>query len=147
MFLQISDNSQENTCAKDSLLMKLQIIQSFTLSKKKFRHRCFLVNSAKILMTFLKSPSDGYFCIRSVYFPSTTFCFFKNDITHIFRLSIFSAKFIDLEQEQDLYFKPLATLQIPTQSNIWDGAFSSKIVDSLKPLIIFAKKLTFSTRF
>ena len=73
--LQISQNSQEKT-------------------KKGFRYRCFLVNSAKFLITtFLKNPSDGYFCIntRSVYCPTTTFRLFKNDVTHIFWLSIFPA--------------------------------------------------------
>ena len=54
-------------------------LQSFALSKQKFRHRCFLVNIAKFLMTLLKNSSDGCFCIntRSVYCPSTTFCFFQ----------------------------------------------------------------------
>ena len=62
--------------------------------KKRFRHRCFLVNSAKFLITsFLKNPSDGCFTIntRSVYCPTTTFRLFKNNVTHIFWLSIFSA--------------------------------------------------------
>ena len=63
-------------------------------TKKRFRYRCFLVNSAKFLMTrFLKSPCDGCFCInnRSVYFPTTTIRLFENDVTHIFWLKIFSA--------------------------------------------------------
>ena len=67
---------------------------SLTLSKKTFRHRWFFVNSRKFLTKpFLKNPSDGCFCrnTRSVYFPSTTLYLFKNDVTHIFRLSIFSA--------------------------------------------------------
>ena len=85
----ISQNSQENTCAKDSCLMNLQIY-SLTLSKKRFRHRCFLVNSAKFLT---KNPSDVCFCVntRSVYCATMTFCLFKSNVTHIFRLSIFSA--------------------------------------------------------
>ena len=59
-----------------------------------FRHRCFLVNSEKFfIILFLKNPSLDCFCInaRSVYCPTTTFCFLKIDVTHIFRLSIFSA--------------------------------------------------------
>ena len=96
--LQISQNSQENTCAKDSLLMKLQIY-SFSLSKKRFRHRFFLVNSAKFFITlFCKEPSDGCVCITT-YSPATTFYFFKKDVIHIFRLRIFSTLFIDLRQE------------------------------------------------
>ena len=93
VFQQISQISQENTCSKDAFLMKLQIY-SLTSSKKRFRHRCFFVNFGKFLIKpFLKNPSDGCFCIntRSVYFPSTTLYLFKNDVTHIFWLSIFSA--------------------------------------------------------
>ena len=93
VFQQTSQISQENTCSKDAFLMKLQIY-SLTSSKKRFRHRCFFVNFGKFLIKpFLKNPSDGCFCIntRSVYFPSTTLYLFKNDVTHIFRLSIFSA--------------------------------------------------------
>ena len=61
--------------------------------KNRFRHRCFLVNSAKFLKTsFLKNPSDDCFSIstRSVYCPTATIGLFKNDVTHIFWLSIFS---------------------------------------------------------
>ena len=53
------------------------------------RHICFLVNSAKILITsFLKNPSGGCFSIniRSVYYPTMTSCIFKNDVIHIFWL-------------------------------------------------------------
>ena len=92
MFLQISQNSQENT-------------------KKIFRYRCFLVNSAKFLITpFLKNPSDGCFCIntRSVYFPTTTFRLFKNDVAHFFSLSIFSVLFVGWEQKWTQYVKPWA---------------------------------------
>ena len=88
----LKQNSQENTCAKDSFLMKLQTYKVY--QKKTFRHKYFLVNSARSLITlFLKNPSDSCFRIntRSVYCPTTTFCFCKNDVTHIFRVSIFSA--------------------------------------------------------
>ena len=53
--------------------------------KKRFRHRCFPVNSAKFPITsFSKNASDGCFVIniRFVYCPSLTFCLFKNDVTH-----------------------------------------------------------------
>ena len=62
--------------------------------KKGSRHRGFLVNSVNFLIThFLKNPSDGCFCIntRSICCPTTTFHFFKNDVSHIFWLSIFSS--------------------------------------------------------
>ena len=92
VFQQISQISQENTCSKDAFLMKPQIC-SLTLSKKRFRHRCFFVNSGKFLIKpFIKNPSEG--CLsrntRSAYFPSTTLYLFKNDVTHTFQLSIFS---------------------------------------------------------
>ena len=83
VFLEISQNSQENT-------------------QKIFHYRCFLVNSAKFLITsFLKNPSDGCFCIntRSVYFPITTFRLFKNDVAHFFSLSIFSVSYVGWEQK------------------------------------------------
>ena len=62
VFQQILQISQENTCSKDAFLMKLQIY-ILTLSKQRFRHRCFFVNSGKFLIKpFLKNPSDGCFC-------------------------------------------------------------------------------------
>ena len=64
-------------------------LQSLTLSKKRFRHR-FLITP------FLKSPSGSCFCIntRSIYFPTTTFWLFKNDVTNIFSLSEYFLGFI-----------------------------------------------------
>ena len=83
---------EKNTCAKDSFLIKLQIYRVLTLSKKRFRRRCFLVNSAKFLITlFLKNPSEGCFCknTRSVYCPTTTL-FFSKTMSHIFFGWVFS---------------------------------------------------------
>ena len=83
---------EKNTCAKDSFLIKLQIYRVLTLSKKRFRHRCFLVNSAKFLITlFLKNPSEGCFCknTRSVCCPTTTL-FFSKTMSHIFSDWVFS---------------------------------------------------------
>ena len=49
MFLEIKQNSQENTCVRVSFLIKLQT------SALKFWHRCFPMNFAKFLRTpFLK---------------------------------------------------------------------------------------------
>ena len=56
--------------------MKLQIYRLQLYQKKRFRHRCFLVNSAKFLITlFLKNPLHGCFCInnRSIYCPTIPF--------------------------------------------------------------------------
>ena len=55
MLLEISQNSQENNCARVSFLTKLQVA---TLFKKGYWHRCFPVNFAKFLRTtFLKNTS------------------------------------------------------------------------------------------
>ena len=49
MFLEISQNSQENTCTRDSFLIKLQVC---------LWHRCFPVSFAKFLRKpFLKNTS------------------------------------------------------------------------------------------
>ena len=50
VFLEISQNSQENTCARVSFLIKLQAAPA-TLLKKRLWHRCFPVSSAKFLRT------------------------------------------------------------------------------------------------
>ena len=51
MFLEISQNSQENTCARVSFL------------KRRLRHRCFSVNFEKFLGTlFLQNTSGGWCC-------------------------------------------------------------------------------------
>ena len=49
MFLGLSQNSQENICARVSLQSCMP--QSATLLKKKLWHRCFPVNFAKFLRT------------------------------------------------------------------------------------------------
>ena len=50
VFLDISQNLQENTCARVSFLIKLQAAPA-TLLKKGLWHRCFPVNFAKFLRT------------------------------------------------------------------------------------------------
>ena len=62
MFLEIPQNSPENTCARVSFLMKLQALacnfikketlaRPATLFKKRLWHRCFPVNFVKFLRT------------------------------------------------------------------------------------------------
>ena len=56
---------------------KVANLQSLTLSKTRFRCRCFLVNSGKFLIKlFLRKPWDGCFYIntRFVYFPFQKRC-------------------------------------------------------------------------
>ena len=57
MFLQISQNSQENSCARVSVLIKLQA-ETFNFILKRLWHRCFPVNFVKFLRTaFLQNTS------------------------------------------------------------------------------------------
>ena len=93
VFLQISHISQEKLALR-LVLNKVEDPQNLTLLKKRFRHRCFFYEFCKIsYKNFYKKTFGRLLCIntRSAYFPSTILCLFKNDVTHIFRLSIFSA--------------------------------------------------------
>ena len=61
MFLKISQNSQENTCAR-VFFNKVEGFRPATLLKKRLWHRCLLANFAKILKTlFLQSSCDNCF--------------------------------------------------------------------------------------
>ena len=51
VFLEISQNSQENTCAKVTFLNKVAALRPVTLLKKRLWHRCFPVNFVKFLRT------------------------------------------------------------------------------------------------
>ena len=71
VFLEISQNSQENTCARVSFLIKLQDsgLRTATLLKKRLWHRCFPVNFVKFLRTpFLQNTSSGCFSNFTLYF-------------------------------------------------------------------------------
>ena len=60
VFLEISQNSQENTCVRVSFLIKLQTsgLRPATLLKKRLWHRRFPVNFAKFLrVNFLQNTS------------------------------------------------------------------------------------------
>ena len=58
VFLEISQNSQENTCASVSFLIKLQISGLQLYWKKRLWHRWFSVNFTKFLRTpFLQNTS------------------------------------------------------------------------------------------
>ena len=57
VFLEISQNSLENTCHRASFLIKLQ-----TLFKKRLWHRCFPVNFAKFLRTPFLQNTSGRLC-------------------------------------------------------------------------------------
>ena len=56
--LEISQNSQENTCARVSFFNKVGSLWLATLLKKRLWHRCFPVNFAKFLRKpFLQNTS------------------------------------------------------------------------------------------
>ena len=88
---------------------------------------------------FLKNFLSDCFGIntRSVYCPTTTFCIFKSNVTHI-TYYIFYAEFVAWEQERAQYFKPLARSLFSTQSNICNGTFLLKLVNNLETFSNFA---------
>ena len=51
VFLEISQNSQENTYARVSFFNKVAGLRSTTLLKKRLWHRCFPVNFVRFLRT------------------------------------------------------------------------------------------------
>ena len=72
VFLEISQNSQEDTCARVSFLIKLR---SATLSKKRLWHRCFYLNFAKFLRTPYMQNTSGrllFLVSLSTYVPANT---------------------------------------------------------------------------
>ena len=78
---------KRNTSAKGSFLMKLMSLinefNEFNFIKKEIPAQIFSSRFCEIsYITLLLS--DSCFCIntRSVYCPTTTFCFFKNNVTY-----------------------------------------------------------------
>ena len=62
VFLEISQNSLENTCHRASFLIKLQ-----TLFKKRLWHRCFPVNFAKFLRTPFFTEHLRWLLLKAVF--------------------------------------------------------------------------------
>ena len=65
MFLEISQNSLKNTCARACFLIKLQVssLEPATFLKNRLWYRCFPVNFAKFLRTsFYRTPPGDCFC-------------------------------------------------------------------------------------
>ena len=70
---------------RQSLVLRSYRSTELNFIEKRDSGTCLLVNSTKFLVRpFLKNLLDGCFCIN-------IFRLFKNDVTHIFRLSILSA--------------------------------------------------------
>ena len=67
MFLKISQNSQENTCARVSFLIKLQTLTAILL-KKKLYHRCFPVNFVKFIRALFLQNASRRLLLMYVYY-------------------------------------------------------------------------------
>ena len=123
----------------------LQILQNFQENTKKIFHcRCFLVNSAKFSITsFLKNASGGFFSIntRYIYCPTLTFCLFKNDVTHIFWLSVFFDLVCRLRIRVSSIFQALSQKSIFNSVDICDRAFLGKNSLQFKTVKYFCKKV------
>ena len=66
VFLEISQNPQENACARVSFLIKLQA-QPATLLKKRLWHRCFPVNFEKFLRTPLLTEHLWWLLLKHLH--------------------------------------------------------------------------------
>ena len=102
--LEISQNSQENTCASEFFLIKLQVLglRSATLLKRTLWHRCFPVNFAKFLRTpFLTEHLRWLLLvldIRNTLWSLGNFCWFYNGVLttafgHVFHWIILELNF------------------------------------------------------
>ena len=81
VFLEISQNSQENTCAR-VLFNKVAGLRPATLLKKRLCHRCFPVNFVKYLRTpFYRTPLDDcfwFFPTVIISYPAVFVWYLKN---------------------------------------------------------------------
>ena len=89
---------------------------------------------------FLKNPWDDWFWINTctVYCPTTTFCFFKRDVT--FPAEYFLEFISRLVTRVNSIFQTYSRTPIFNSVKHLQRSFLSKIVNSKKPLGIFAKK-------
>ena len=86
VFLEISQNSQEDTCARVSFFNKVADIRPATLLKKRLWHRCFPVNFAKFLKHFFyRTLPVGAYMHSSIMYTVLSFSIFT---VHIKNLNI-----------------------------------------------------------
>ena len=114
------------------LFCKKDILKNFAKftrkhPKKRFRLRCFHVNSVKFLKPLLKNPSDSCFGINisSIYFPTMNFRIFKNYMKNIFWLSKFLGLICRLGETVSSIFQALTQKPIfnPVEHHLIDGPF------------------------
>ena len=71
VLLRVSQNSQENTCARVSFFNKVKHLRPSTLLKKKLRHRCFPVNFCEIFKnTFLQNTSGWLLLVLELVYSN-----------------------------------------------------------------------------
>ena len=76
VFLKISQNSQETTCAWVSFLNKIAGLQHATLFNKRLLHRCFPVNFAKLLIIPFQQNTSDPLQLRQNFNPRRSRLFF-----------------------------------------------------------------------
>ena len=138
--MQILQNSQENICAKDST--------EFNFIKKEIPGQMFPCEFCEMSHNAFFKETDGCFCIntRSVYCPY--FCFFQKRCHIYFPAEYFLGLIYRLVTVSSI-FQTLSQKPIFNSVEHLRWRFFVKIVNSLKLLSIFAKKLHYrcSTRF
>ena len=138
MFLKISQNSQENTCARDSFLNKVAgLVWPAALWKKRLWHRCFPVNVAKFLRTsFLQITSA-----RLLLFFLKMILIFKLRATC--KLKTKALK--NTCAEVDIYILILWTHSFLNWFNIWKCAIKLTNIRYLNSPIILTNILSFDS--
>ena len=138
MFLKISQNSQENTCARDSFLNKVAgLAWPAALWKKRLWHRCFPVNVAKFLRTsFLQITSA-----RLLLFFLKMILIFKLRATC--KLKTKALK--NTCAEVDIYILILWTHSFLNWFNIWKCAIKLTNIRYLNSPIILTNMLSFDS--
>ena len=108
--------------------------------KKRFWHRCFLVNSAKYpIIYFSKNTSDDCFIINFRYFYCPTYI--QKRCHTCFPIEYFFGLICRLATRVSSIFHAVSQKSIFNQSSICDWVFLAKIVSNLNTLSIFEKKL------
>ena len=138
MFLKISQNSQENTCARDSFLNKVAgLAWPAALLKKRLWHRCFPVNVAKFLRTsFLKITSARlllFFLKMTLIFKLRATCKLKTKALK------------NTCAEVDIYILILWTHSFLNWFNIWKCAIKLTNIRYLNSPIILTNMLSFDS--
>ena len=138
MFLKISQNSQKNTCARDSFLNKVAgLAWPAALWKKRLWHRCFPVNVAKFLRTsFLQITSA-----RLLLFFLKMILIFKLRATC--KLKTKALK--NTCAEVDIYILILWTHSFLNWFNIWKCAIKLTNIRYLNSPIILTNILSFDS--